>query len=387
MKLQMVIVTFLLGVLLLFTACGEKEKSAVIEIVDGIECVHCSTSPKYPKKTVTFEEELAIGEEDEKGEIILFQPSSYLVDSDGNIYISDRSDQKIKVFNSEGKYLRFFGQEGSGPGEFQSIGRMYWLPDERMAVIDYRGRRTSFFTKDGEFINSFQWKTFLGSIYLTTDSTLTCEESLFGSENQLFIKRFNFNGEEILNYGEFTAPGFKMIRSGEMAFAISLPYDPKSVFTGDFKKHWIYHCLNSDYLIEVYDQNGKLFRKIDRPYEPVPFTEKDKEDYIMSFADRDDNPVFQKMAKEVELPSIKTITERMIVDEQSNLWLVTNEEKEEGGKTFTAYDIFDKDGYYYARVWSDINPGLFANGKMYSYHVDEETELRVLKRYKVVWGK
>ncbi len=75
----------------------------------------------------------------------------------------------------------------------------------------------------------------------------------------------------------------------------------------------------------------------------------------------------------------------MVVDEQSNLWVETNEEKDEDGKTFTAYDIFNKDGYYDARVWSDISPGLFANGKLYSYHRDEETDLRTLKRYRVIW--
>jgi len=48
-------------------------------------------------------------------------------------------------------------------------------------------------------------------------------------------------------------------------------------------------------------------------------------------------------------------------------------------------DIFNKDGYFEARVWSDIPPGLFANGKMYHMKTDEETGYRSLRRYRIIW--
>jgi len=372
-------------ILFLFFNCGKKVENAKVEVIKGIQYIHCTGTPLHPGKTVSFEEELAIGEDDGVGEIILFQPGAYLVDSDGNIYICDRSDQKIKVFDNDGVYFNSFGGKGSGPGEFQSFGRMLWLPDERMIISDYRNRRTSFFKKDGEFLHSFQWKNRISTFHLTTDSSFTCEENVFEEDRKLFIKTFNFKLEELSNYGEFAPYGFHTISSGDMAFSISLPYDPHSIFTGDQKNQWLYHCMNSEYTIEVFDQNGKLFRKIDRPYEPVPFTSKDRDEYIEGFSRMDNDPIFVKMAKEIELPSIKTITDRMIVDEQSNLWIETNEEKATDGKTYFAYDIFNTDGYYYARVWSDVRPGLFANGKLYSYKRDEDTDLRILKRYRIVW--
>jgi len=146
--------------------------------------------------------------------------------------------------------------------------------------------------------------------------------------------------------------------------------------------------MNANYQIEVFDQNGKLFRKIDRPYVPLPFTAKDAEEYLSSFdRGREQDKVFADMAKDAPLPKIKTITESMLVDDQANLWVQTNEEKQQGGKTFTAYDIFDRDGYYNARVWCDISPELFANGKMYRRHSDKETDLVSIKRYRVVWSE
>ena len=177
-------------IIFIFLTCGNNVETAKVEVIDGVQCIHCSAIPMHPKKTVVFEEELTIGEEDESGEVILFQPGSYVVDSKGNIYIGDRSDQKIKIFDSNGVYLKSFGGKGSGPGEFQNIGRMYWLPDGRLIVTDYRSRRTSFFKTDGEFLNSFQWKTFLSGVYLTTDSSFTCEENDYGEDKKFYIKTF-----------------------------------------------------------------------------------------------------------------------------------------------------------------------------------------------------
>jgi len=144
--------------------------------------------------------------------------------------------------------------------------------------------------------------------------------------------------------------------------------------------------MNNNYLIEVFDRNGKLFRKFDRPYVLVPFTDKDAADYIAGFdRGREQDKVFVDMAKDVPFPKVKTVTERMLVDDNGNLWIQTNEEKEQDGKSYTAYDIFNKDGLYDARIWSDVTPGLFANGKMYRRHTDKETEVVSIKRYRIIW--
>jgi len=81
--------------------------------------------------------------------------------------------------------------------------------------------------------------------------------------------------------------------------------------TGDQNRDWLYHCLNNKYIIEVYDTSGKLFRKIDRPYEPVPFTKKDAEEYRAEF---DDDPygALRKAARNLKMPKVKTIVSRMI---------------------------------------------------------------------------
>jgi hypothetical protein len=74
------------------------------------------------------------------------------------------------------------------------------------------------------------------------------------------------------------------------------------------------------------------------------------------------------------------------VDDDGNLWVKTFEEREEEGRTLSAYDIFNHEEYYDARIWGHLTPVVIDKGKMYRMETDEETGIRSLKRYRVVWN-
>jgi hypothetical protein len=356
-----------------------------VETIDGVTCVHNPATPLYPEKTVTFEEELTFSDKDETGEIRLFKPGRYIVDAQGHVYIEDDSDMSIKVLDAEGRYLRAIGRKGSGPGEFGQISDLVLLPDGRLLVTDFETRRTSFFSPEGEFLSSFQWKKFFSQVHLVTDSSYTVNETVTTEDSrELWIKTIDFEGEELAAFGKFKYPEFKMLRQGDVTFGTSVPHSPRSVFIGDPLRQLLYHCLNDNYLIEVYNGEGKLVRKIDRPYQPPPVTSEDIEEFLGRYKDRPDSP-FARLIREMELPKVKTVTDRMIVDAAGNLWVKTNEDRKDGDETFTAFDIFDPEGLYDARVWLEFTPLFFPDGKMYRMVEDKETGALQLKRYRVVW--
>jgi len=378
-------------------ACKKEAAEPKVETIDGVTYIHNPAAPLHPTKAVIFEEELIYKEKGESGEIRLFKPGRFTVDAQDNVYIEDDSDMAVKVFDAQGRYLRTIGRKGDGPGEFAQIADLAILPNSSLMVTDFEARRTSFFSPAGQFLSSFPWNKFYSRVYLVTDSSCTVNENVYsekGNERELWVKTIDFKGEDILSFGKFMFPESKTLRQGNMTMGTTVPWSPSSVFAGDNKNQWLYHSLNDKYLIEVYDRKGRLFRKIDRPYELVPVTDEDINQIKSRYADRPDSP-FAKLIKEMEIPKVKTVTERMLVDSEGNLWVETNEEKkkqEGGGKEkkveenpVKAYDIFSPDGFYETRVWTDIRPILFANGKMYRLVEDEETGLPQLKRYRVIW--
>jgi hypothetical protein len=374
----------ILSLLILVVTCQKgPENEAQVEVIDGITHIHNTDVPLYPKRAVVFEEELSIGGDDDAGNIILYQPGRYAVNDKGDIYISDRQELVIKKFNPEGHHMQTIGAKGEGPGEFQAIGSIATIPDGRLIVMDWRARRTSIFDADGIFKKSYKWRQSHLDLYLVTESAYTIQEPHY-VERQLFVKTFDFDGNERVSFGQFTPPGNKVVIQGDSAFSIGLPYAPASIFAGDPARQWLYHCLNDSYLIEVFNNEGKIIRKIDRPYKPVPFTDKDAQEYLERFEEDSESP-FAKMAREVDMPSVKTVTERMLVDEEGRLWVETHEEQELDNRTLIAYDVFNSEGYYESRFWSDIRPGLFAHGKMYHMKTDEDTGYRSLKRFRIIW--
>lgn len=393
--MRRILLIFTLFILLIPISCSKKpESEARVEIIDGIEHVHNTGTPMHPDKSVTFEEELSVGGEEYD---MLFRPQGFNVDQNENIYISDMQDQSIKVFDRTGEFIRTIGQKGEGPGEFAFIGRMTFLPDGRLMVMDSRARRLNLFDSDGTYLDSHNWTKGLGRLHYATDST--CLLSVFefgGGDNplkgrKLFVKKFDFEGNEIQLIGEFRAEEMKIhseSRSGggSIAVAIAPPYSPHSIFAADRTRQHLYHCNNDEYMVEIFDKEGNVFRRIDRPYEPLPFTGDDAKKFRSRY-DSSSMEGLKKMVQGMAMPPVKTVMAQMLVDDVGNLWVETHEQREVEEKVFTAYDIFNPDGFYEAKVWIDLKPEIFLNGKMYRMHSDEETGYSHVKRYRTIWNK
>jgi hypothetical protein len=374
-----------IAMILVTAACTpDAGFEAEIETVDGVEWVHNPATPRFPERSLTLQEELVIGGRDESGNSLLFQPTRFLVSPNDDILIFDYEDQTVKVFDRDGVFLRSFGGKGQGPGEFQNIIDMDFLPDDRILFLDTAVRRTSLFDPQGKFMRSHQWRGFHMDILLAGEGYYIVDETVFMQPPRYMVKKIDLDGGEMLSFGEFTPLGIKIVREGETTYSIVVPDLPSSKFAADPRRGRLYHCLNSEFLIDAFDAQGHLFRRIERPYTPVPFTKEDAERFYDSH-DRNQDKVYGKLARQVDLPSVKTVTDYMLVDDAGNLWIQTQEKRGRDGQEHTAYDIFDPDGLYTSRVWLDSVPSLLIKGKMYSKITDGDGYL-VIKRFALTWS-
>ena len=75
-------------------------------------------------------------------------------DSRENLYVFDRGNARVVAFDSAGRFLRFIGRRGNGPGEFILPQRMTVTRDDEVVISDPARRAFSVFATDGTFRRS-----------------------------------------------------------------------------------------------------------------------------------------------------------------------------------------------------------------------------------------
>ena len=91
----------------------------------------------------------------ERGDGRLDWPNSLALDRMGNFYISDEAQQRIFIFDKQGKFLSKWGVKGTGDGQFDRPAGIAFDRNENLLVVDGLNNRVQRYTKDGSFLDSW----------------------------------------------------------------------------------------------------------------------------------------------------------------------------------------------------------------------------------------
>ena len=273
--IRIAISVFSIVVLLSYTA-GQK-----IKTVDDVKIIQNKKRPDPPKGTpskLKLELETVIGESDDPDKAFS-QLSSFVVDDDGTIYALDFKEQKIKVFDAEGQFVRSFGEKGQGPGEFQMPAGLHLAPGNELAVDDALAKKMIYFTKEGKYIRDVSYATRLALVNLLMDpfgNFIGREMKLEGQEMFFEIVKLDTELKSVFSLDKIGFP-IPIPGSGNK---INL-MDAISIFQFDSAGN-IYYGRNRDYEINMYTPEGKLVKSIRKEFQPQKITEEDKEEILLA---------------------------------------------------------------------------------------------------------
>jgi hypothetical protein len=100
--------------------------------------------------------QFSIGAEDGEDWELLSRVSQVAFDREENLYVLDGGNNRVLVFNPQGKFIRKFGKKGGGPGELMAPVGIAVTTTGEVAVTDLGRPAVSLFKKDGSFIKNLQ---------------------------------------------------------------------------------------------------------------------------------------------------------------------------------------------------------------------------------------
>jgi len=199
----------------------------------------------------------------------LFQPSDMDVDRALRlIYIADSGNNRVMVFDFDGKFVRTIGQQGQGPAEFSRHTGLHVFGEGSLAVADIGNNRIQLFDGTGQFLRSINTKEVRvadliveGGLFYTIPSFgMSGFDLNMGSkeDSQSLIVVMDDKGNVVR---EITTSAFPekhpFIRSLKHRVSLALS-SQKKLFLSFFSANIIY----------VYDLKGEKEAEFDRP---MPF--------------------------------------------------------------------------------------------------------------------
>jgi len=355
---------FFIACLFLLISCNQQksEWAGKIEVIDGITVVKNPKEPIYQEEVLSIEEELSIGYDEEDENYMFSYISHITVDGNGRIYVLDRRESHVKLFDQSGEYIRTIGRAGQGPGEF-NIPVFIYYPRNELLVMEFD--RLSFFSPEGKLQRVIPMKTeFLSRARCDSQGNIITTSSVLDPENPYYVLK-KFDSEinlikEIIKVPMQRSPG------------VIIPFSSNLYMTVDAEDNIIF-SYSKDYEIQVFNPDGDLTKKIKREYEPVEITDEEKEEITRGAPSQ----------IKYEFPKAHPPYQRFVHDEMGRLYVQSNEKGE--GLSVYYYDVFNREGQYIVRVPLRQYPVVFQGGKLYSLE-ESEDGYQYIKRYKVTWN-
>jgi hypothetical protein len=329
--------------------------------MDGVTIVKNPLEPMYDEDAFSLEEELSIGEAEGKEEYMFSELRQIEVDEDDRIYILDQEEEHINVFDKEGKYLRTIGRKGQGPGELTSASLISVYQNELMVTE----QGLTFFSLDGKFLRHILSKEIrsMRARFGSKDHIIS-EELFFDPENPRYqLKIFDLDMNLISEIANSPGPDLRK------------PYNPFMPYTYWLidKDENIVYGFQAEYELNVYNQEGKLLKKIIKDYDPVEITDEEKEERVKGLPSM----------RQLDIPKYHYAFYRFFLDDGGRIFVQTFEKV--GDEEIYYHDVYGPEGKYIAKIPLRMRPFVCKKNRLYSIEEDEEG-FQVVKRYKITWN-
>ncbi len=335
---------YLILITFIVSYCGTQQEKVDKVIEDGVEVVinHLEPYKIGSQSSFTLEEILKIDtEEDEISNLGIADILGFEASSVGEIFIlktmSGEGDFIFK-FDRDGEFVKSFGLQGQGPGEFQNPRHIALDSEDNIVIIDYGRVPLLKYNKEGTFLDGYEMPR--GDRRVTPGPRANLlvwgrsynrdkEKALYSFE----LKLLNPDLEVLQVIDKFS---FWVSREKVRATEPSLYWSAS---------HNNIYVANEErgYEIWVLDFKGKLIRKIQKEYREIPVSENYKKKRLHSFPEY----ARETMKDVLYFPAFHPPIQSIVAGDDGVL-LVSTFEEGKNPREFM-FDIFNEEGVFIGR--------------------------------------
>ena len=358
----------------------------------------------------TLVPEVSVGELDGPEEYLFGSVSAIAVDDDHNVYVLDGQARHVRVFDSDGTYVKTLGRDGEGPGEFKvPIGLA--ISNGRLLVRDPANGRVQLFGL--ETGANEEWKYLPSDYFMNTPLYQDDQGRIYVdiSDPEVHFIVMDSDGTQLDTISPPEAPAdfdddkYHMsaeVESGDqwMSVGATVPFSPDWYWTVHPTGHFL-SALSTAYRINLEQEGGVL--RIERNHTPVAVSDDEH--------DRHEQRILGRMRRVDAgwswdgpgIPTHKPAFRGLAAGSDGRIWVrlwteaqrVANEEHDPTNPEsppFTwveplRYDVFEADGTYLGAVvppegFSPSAPPVFGRSYVWAVERDDLGVERV-RRYRL----
>lgn len=344
----------------------------------------------------------AVGTDDGRPSEAFGSIAGVAFDRDENLYVLDRLNARIVVFDSLGRHRRTIGRRGGGPGEFGQPLSMGLAGDGPLVVADVGHRAFSVFGRDGRFVRRVPFPQ--GT--MPTGGTLAHHPRggvvSLALGNPASRDPRAFSDEVILRYplGSGVPDALLPLRTGRERAAAGASARARPAFSP--RTHYsllpsgvLAVATDASYSIRLVDADGRPLREIRRALAPRRVTARDREEERerravysrrggISIAGMDAQLPAELRAQiarelqDVEFAEVMPVIHALTVDPAGRLWVQrTGPSLDEPGPV----DVLSSQGRYLGTVNGLTLPRAFSRrGRIAEIRTDDQGVEHVVVR-------
>ncbi len=212
---------------------------------------------------------------------------SLAVAGDGSVFVGNYSSYNIAKFDSRGRFVKTFGEEGNSPGQFRNRPTLGGVLDNRYVFTsEYNGRLT-FFDLNGNFTKLIQLDYMpLSCVPLRNNKIGVLGHVPYGdSRVRNIVAVVDINTEdEVIIFSEFEdhSDDCVIIEKDDQSFHISHRLTMIQRFLRTAGPGNLVVAKNQSPEIDIYTPEGVLQHQVSLEVDRVDFKQQDKDDYRQS---------------------------------------------------------------------------------------------------------